>query len=437
MARQGQQSRRAAVASLMGTSIEYYDFFIYGLAAALVFDKVFFPNHDPVVGTLLSLATFGIAFVARPIGGVVIGHFGDRIGRKSMLILTLTSMGGCTFLVGLLPSYSAIGVAAPITLILLRLVQGFALGGEYGGAVLMTMEHARPNRRGFYGSWVQAGAMIGLILANLAFLPFTALAPEAFAAWGWRVPFLLSIVLVGVGIAVRISISESPAFEELKQDKSTAKAPIMVVLRSYPKETMLVAGCSIAFGVAFYLMAVFGVSYGTGELGKSKSEMLTIILIAMGFTAVGLVFFGWLSDRVGRRVIFLSGSIGMALLAFPWIWLIDSKSFALTLTGYLLLCVPYSAAWGTAGVFFAERFETGARYSGISVGFTVGNIAGSAVAPLIATSLFAAFQSASAVGWYLVAMAAISIISAILLIETEPTRETATSEASEVPAVAP
>lgn len=432
MARQGQQSRRTAVASLMGTSIEYYDFFIYGLAAALVFDKVFFPNHDPVAGTLLSLATFGIAFLARPLGGVVIGHFGDRIGRKSMLILTLSSMGGCTFLVGLLPGYDALGTAAPIMLVLLRLVQGFALGGEYGGAVLMTMEHATSNRRGFYGSWVQAGAMIGLILANLAFLPFTALAPEAFAAWGWRVPFLLSIVLVGVGVFVRISISESPVFEEVKREKSTAKAPIMVVLRSYPKETLLVAGCSIAFGVAFYLMAVFGVSYGTGQLGKTNSEMLTIILVAMAFTTVGVVFFGWLSDRVGRRIIFLTGSIGMALLAFPWIWLISSQSFAATLAGYLLLCLPYSAAWGTAGVFFAERFETRARYSGVSVGFTIGNIAGSAVAPMIATSLFSAFQTASAVGWYLVAMAAISVISAILLIETQPTRETTASEPAAV-----
>ncbi|MPY85946.1 MAG: MFS transporter, partial [Actinophytocola sp.] len=255
---------------------------------------------------------------------------------------------------------------------------------------------------------------------------------DAFLAWGWRVPFLLSIVLVGVGVFVRISISESPVFEEVKREKSTAKAPIMVVLRSYPKETLLVAGCSIAFGVAFYLMAVFGVSYGTGQLGKTNSEMLTIILVAMAFTTVGVVFFGWLSDRVGRRIIFLTGSIGMALLAFPWIWLISSQSFAATLAGYLLLCLPYSAAWGTAGVFFAERFETRARYSGVSVGFTIGNIAGSAVAPMIATSLFSAFQTASAVGWYLVAMAAISVISAILLIETQPTRETTASEPAAV-----
>ncbi len=409
------QSRKVAFASLLGTTTEYYDFFIYGTAAALVFNQLFFPSYDTFVGTLLSFATFAVAFIARPIGGVVFGHYGDRIGRKAMLVITLLGMGGTTFVIGLIPSYDAIGIAAPILLVVLRTLQGFCLGGEYGGAVLMTVEHAAADRRGFLASWVQLGAPFGLIAANVVFLLVADLSPEAMLSWGWRVPFLASALLVILGVAIRLTIGESPSFEQVKQAGAVSRAPLLVVVRDSLPVVLLTAGATISVGVTFYGTTVFGLSYGVSELGKSKSEMLLVVVIGMAFTAALVLLFGRLSDRVGRKPIFVAGQIGLILLAFPWILLSDSPSFAMTLAGYLLIFIPYSATWATMGALLAEVFDTRVRYSGLSLGYTLGNIVGAAFAPIIAANLLEFTGDITAVGWYMVAAAAISTLAALRL----------------------
>ncbi len=309
--------RLVALASLVGTTIEWYDFFLYGTAAALVLNKLFFPTFDPLVGTLLSLSTSAVGFVARPIGGIVIGHYGDKIGRKSMLVLTLLIMGVATFLIGCLPTYALIGPWAAVFLVILRLAQGFGVGGEWGGAVLMAVEHAPPGKRGFYGSWPQIGVPAGLLLSTIVFIPFSRMPQEDFLAWGWRVPFLISIALVVVGLVIRTRILETPAFARVKETRQEAQQPIIEVLRHYPKEVLLAMGARLAENGAFYLYTVFVLVYATQHVHMDRNIVLTALLIAAAIELAAIPFYGAVSDRIGRRPVYLFGAVSTAVLAYP------------------------------------------------------------------------------------------------------------------------
>ncbi|TQM13386.1 MFS transporter [Pseudonocardia kunmingensis] len=412
------RSGKVGLASAVGTTVEWYDFFIYGTAAGLVFNHLFFPQFDPLIGTLLAFATFSAAFVARPIGGVLFGHFGDRIGRKSMLVLTLTIMGATTFAVGLLPSYDTIGIAAPILLVSLRFIQGLSLGGEYGGAVLMAVEHAPAGRRGYYGSWVHMGVPAGLMLGNAVFLAFGAMSPESFLQWGWRIPFLIGGVFVLFGLVMRLKLGESPNFAALKESDDVVKLPIAVVLRKYPKQVLLTGGAYLAIGVTFYVTTVFGLSYGTQQLGFSRNAMLVFVLVAMAVTFFALPVFGSLSDRVGRKPVFVGGVIAMGAMVFPWFWSLNSGSHVLAMLGYVLACVAFAASYGPLAAFFAESFETRIRYSGISFGYTLGTLASSAVAPIVATWLLDATGGYEWIAWYMIAMIVVSLLCTLALTET-------------------
>ncbi|GAA1365561.1 MFS transporter [Arthrobacter rhombi] len=412
-----QQTRKVALAGGIGTTVEWYDFFVYGTAAGLVFNDLFFPEFDSLIGTLLSFATFSIAFVARPLGGVIFGHFGDRIGRKSMLVITLTVMGLSTLGIALLPTYQTIGVLAPILLVALRFTQGLALGGEIGGAILMVVEHAPPGRRGFYGSWVQMGVPAGLMLGNAVFLLMAGLSPEAFQLWGWRIPFFIGGVFVVIGLFIRLHVGESPDFEELKKKSHLERLPIAVVIRKYPKQLILTCGAYFAIGVTFYGATVFGLSYGV-SLGFSRNEMLAMVLIAMAVTFVVLPVFGKLSDRYGRRPIYLIGVTAMLLFTFPWFWLLNSGSFVLALFGFVVFCIAFSCSYGPLAAFFAESFDTKIRYTGISFGYTIGTMASSAPAPIVATYLLAKTGSYEAIAVFMVAMCLVSVVCVLLMKET-------------------
>jgi MFS family permease len=420
---------KVALASLAGTSIEYYDFFIYGTAAALVFNRLFFPSFDPLVGTLLSFSTFAVAFIARPIGGIVLGHFGDRVGRKAMLIITLTTMGASTLLVGLLPSYDSIGIAAPILLVALRFIQGFSLGGEYTGAVLMTSEHSQADQRGYFGSWVQTGAQFGLIIANLVFLAVSGLSHKQMLAWGWRVPFIASVALVALGFFIRLRITESPTFQKVKEEGRIEKAPLLTVLRESPGTILLTAGASISSGVTFYGISVFGLSYGVSTLGLSNAQMLTVLIVSAALCIVLTLYFGRLSDRLGYRPVFVGGLIGTAVVAVPWGLLVGTGSFGGVFAGYLLIVIPYAAQWATLGVFFSRAFEGQVRYSGMSLGYTLGLILGGGLTPIIFANLVQMTRSILGVAGYLGAAGIVSAVCGGLIVQdrrrAEPTAEQA------------
>jgi metabolite-proton symporter len=411
--------RRVALASGIGTTIEWYDYFAYANAAALVFGPLFFPEFSVLAGTLASLSTFAIGFVVRPFGGALFGHLGDKVGRKAMLVLSLLIMGVATFAIGLLPTYAAIGVAAPILLILLRLVQGFAVGGEWGGAVLMAVEHAPRNRRGFYGSWPQVGVPAGVVLSNLVFLvSAAALSEEQFAAWGWRVPFLISIVLVAVGLVIRLKIEESPVFARVKETRSEARMPIVDVFRTYPKEVVLAGAAFMANNVTGYTVQVYVLSYGTQALGLSITTMLTLVLVTAFIGIFGILGFSALSDRVGRRRVFLTGAVCQAAWALPFFWLIDTGSIALILTALVVMILASYSMYGPMAAMFAEIFGTRVRYTGASLGYQLGAIVGGGFAPLIAAALFAATGTSASVSIYIIAVTAISFAAVYLLGET-------------------
>jgi len=410
-------ARRVLIASLIGSTVEWYEFFIYATAASLLFNDLFFPEFDPLVSSMLALSTFAIAFAARPIGGIVFGHFGDRVGRKSMLVITLTMMGAATFAIGLLPTYAQIGVGAPLLLVLLRLIQGFSLGGEYGGAVLMSVEHAGPGRRGLFGAGVNTGAGWGLLLANLVFLMVSQLPDEAFRSWGWRVPFLLSAVLVALGLFIRLKLAESPDFEAVKQSGAVRKAPVVEVLRRHPRLVALVCAAYLSSGVTFYVGTVFSLSYGTGHLGMDRSALLELVTMVNVLTIVGIPFFGWLSDRMNRKAIFLAGIVGMAALPYAWFALLGTGNTALMLLGFLILFVPYAANYGVMPTFFAHIFPAPVRYTGLSIGYTLGTVVGSGLAPIIATFLLGATGGWLAVALYMTGAGVISFVAALFLRE--------------------
>jgi metabolite-proton symporter len=401
--------RRIIVASLVGTSLEWYDFFIYGTAAALVFNKVFFPGFEPLVGTLLAFATYAVGFVARPLGGVVFGHYGDKLGRKNVLIFTLLLMGVSTFLIGVLPTYATIGVAAPILLVALRFLQGLGLGGEWGGAVLMTLESGDPKRRGLNASWPQVGVPIGLLLANgVLSLMGAVTSDSAFQAWGWRVPFLLSGVLVLVGLWIRLTIAESPLFRELETSDTKARAPIVDVLRTYPKRVLLAIGARVGVDVAFYSFVLFITTYVVTYLKLPDSYALNAVLIAAACQVVLIPWFGVLSDRFGRRPVYLFGAIGAAVWVFVFFALLDTGSFVLIVLATVVALVLHAAMYGPQASFIAEMFPTRVRYTGASMGYQLAGILGGAVAPIVSVALLDRYDTSLVVSLYVVAMLAIT-----------------------------
>ena len=410
---------RAALASFVGTATEYYDFFIYGTASALVFGQLFFPNVSPLAGTLSAFAAFGVGFLFRPLGGIFFGHYGDRIGRKAMLVITLLGMGAATFLIGLLPTYSSIGILAPILLVLLRIVQGFAVGGEYGGAAVVSVEHASNKRRGFYGSWTSNGAAGGFLLATAVFAVFSSLPHDDFLAWGWRIPFLLSAIVVAVGFWIRSGLHETPMFERVKQAHAAARSPVLEALRDYPRTIALVVGCVLGPNIAFFIATVYALSYATARLGVPNPTMLLILTIT---TIIGLIvqpLYGALSDRVGRRRILLVGLVVYVLSVFPFFWALESRSPILIFLGFvLLLNVAHSLGNAVTPSFFAELFGTRVRYSGVSIGFQLGAMLGG-FSPFIS----AALQASQNGGWtyvatYTVAGLLLSLLAVVLARET-------------------
>ena len=412
-------TRRVVVASFIGTAIEWYDFFLYGTAAALVFNQLFFPTFDPIAGTMAAFATYAVGFFARPLGGVIFGHFGDRVGRKSMLVTTLMMMGLSTFCVGLLPSYGQAGVVAPVLLVGLRFVQGLAVGGEWAGAVLMVVEHAAPHRRGLFASWVQVGVPVGLLLATGVFSLFAALPEAAFLAWGWRVPFLLGILLTGIGFFIRLRVLESPLFEEAKNERPAPKLPLLEVLRTHPRSVLLAMGARLAENAFFYIFTVWVLSYATQQLGLAKSTLLHGVLLGSAAQLVAIPFFGALSDRLGRRPVYLGGALFLLALAFPFFWLVDTKSTVLVWTAIVIGMVGHAAMYGPQAAFFSELFGTRTRYTGASLGYQLAAPLAGGLAPLIASALL---------GWsggepwpialYLTAMAIVTIGSVLAAAET-------------------
>jgi metabolite-proton symporter len=410
---------RVVLASFVGTMIEWYDFFLYGTAAALVFDKLFFPSEDQFIAQMSSYGSFAIGFFMRPLGGVIFGHFGDRVGRKAMLVTTLLLMGLATFVIGLLPTYEQIGIAAPILLILLRLVQGLGVGGEWGGAVLMAVEHGHAGKRGLYGSVVQMGVPAGLLLATAVFSFFSSLPPEQFLSWGWRVPFLLGILLLGVGMFIRFQVFESPLFDETKHKQGVSRLPILEVFREYPRSVLLAMGARFAENASFYIFSVFVLSYGTESLGIPKQTILKGIWIAAAVQIFAIPAAGILSDRFGRRPLYIAGAIGVAAFAFPFFWLIETREFAAIWLAIVIALVAHSLMYGPQAAFFSELFGTRVRYSGASVGYQLASPLAGGIAPLIATALLKWSDGAIwPVAVYLIATAILTLTSIVLATET-------------------
>ncbi|AHK35710.1 Shikimate transporter (plasmid) [Rhodococcus opacus PD630] len=405
-----------AMASFIGTTVEYYDFFIYGTAAALVFPKLFFPDVSSSIGILLSFATFGVGFLARPLGGIVFGHFGDRVGRKQMLVISLVGMGVATMLMGLLPTYTQIGVAAPILLTLLRLVQGFAVGGEWGGATLMAVEHAPQAKKGFFGSFSQMGAPAGTSVATLAFFAVSQLSDEQFLSWGWRLPFLFSAVLIIIGLFIRLSLTESPDFAAVKERAEVVRMPIAEAFRKHWKEILLVAGTYLSQGVFAYICMAYLVSYGTTVAGISRTSALAGVFVA-GLVAVVLYpVFGSLSDTFGRKTMYLLGAVLMGVAIAPAFALINTGNpWLFMLAQVMIFGIAMAPAAGVTGSLFTMIFDADVRYSGVSTGYTLSQLCGSAFAPTIAAALYTSTGSSDAIVTYLLIVSAISIISVILL----------------------
>ncbi|MFT7840644.1 MFS transporter [Saccharothrix sp. BKS2] len=415
---------KVVIASLIGTTVEWYDFFLYGSAAALVFNKLFFPNSDPLTGTLLAFTTYAIGFLARPLGGLVFGHYGDKLGRKKLLVLSLLLMGGATFAMGLLPTYAAIGVAAPLLLTFLRLVQGFALGGEWGGAVLIVSEHGSPERRGFWASWPQAGVPMGNLLATAVLAVLAAVqSDEAFLSWGWRVPFLLSGVLVVIGLWIRLSVTESPVFLEAQRKAAARgelveKPPIVAVVKHHWREVLIAMGARMAENVSYYVITAFILVYLTTELGLSRSVGLNAVLIGSFVHLVTIPLWGALSDRIGRRTTYLIGAVGIGLWMFAFFALLDTRSFLPITLAVTVGLVLHGAMYGPQAAFFSELFGTEVRYSGASIGYQLASIAAGAVAPLIATALLREYDSTFPIVLYVLGMCVLTIIAVVAARET-------------------
>lgn len=409
-----------AAAAFVGSAIEWYDFFLFGTASALVFGKLFFPSADPVSGTLLSFATFGVGFFARPLGGVLAGHLGDRIGRKRTLVATLLVMGIATALIGALPSAAAIGVAAPILLVLLRIAQGLGVGGEWGGAALLAVEHAPDGRRGFYGSFPQLGVPVGLLLSTGAFALVTLLPEDQLLAWGWRLPFLASVALVLVGLFIRLRVSEPKVFQELKEQARAVRLPIVEVIRNAPRQVLLAAGIRFSDNVLYYVCATFALTYVAHTLALPRSVALTGVLVASALELVTMPLVGLLSDRVGRRPVVVAGAALTVLAAFPFFWLLDTRDGGAILVA-MVIAIPLAHAlvFTPLAAWFCEMFGTGVRYSGVSVGFQLGALVAGAPTPFLAAALLAGAHGAPwPVAVMLVVAGVVTGLCALLASET-------------------
>ncbi len=426
------QRRRAVVASTIGTTIEWYDFFLYGTAAALIFPHLFFPDSSKLSGTLLSFSTLFIGFAARPIGAAIFGHFGDRVGRKATLVATLLLMGAATFLIGVLPTASTIGVAAPIILTLLRLAQGIGVGGEWGGSVLMSMEWGSPKRRGLMASWPQLGVPIGLLLSTAMIkLMSGVMSEDDFASWGWRVPFLVSFVLVLVGLYVRLRVVESPQFAEVKKSDAVVRQPLLQVFKEHPMEIFTSAFVRLSEQAPFYLFITFVLTYGTEHLELQKGELLNYTLVAAALGLVSVPFFGHLSDLFGRRLIYGLGIVCTALYAFPYFGLLDTKSSGLVLLAIVLSLIFHDMQYGPQAALIAESFGTNLRYSGAGVGYQLASVIAGGPAPLIAAAILAKTHSSTGISWYIVGCCVLAMAALLLMPRTQLDREAQTETETE------
>ena len=410
------QLRKAIVASTIGTAIEWYDFFLYGTAAGLVFGKLFFPNEDALTATLAAFGTYFIGFVGRPIGAAIFGHYGDRIGRKATLIATLLLMGVATFLIAFVPTYAEIGIWGAVILTVLRMVQGIGVGGEWGGSVLLAMEWAKSHgSRGLVASWPQFGVPCGLFLANLAVLAFSQWSGDQFYTWGWRIPFALSIILVGVGLWIRLGILETPVFQQVVRDNKIEKAPIVEVFRKHPKQIVLSALLRMAEQAPFYIFTAFIFAYGVGTLHMSRNLILSAVLVAACVSFVTIPLSGHISDRIGRRKMYLIGAATVGVFGFLYFGMVDTAIPALVFIAIVLSLIPHDMMYGPQAALIAEAFTPRLRYSGASLGYQLASVIAGGPAPLIATALFARYQSGYAISIYIAACAVISLASAALM----------------------
>jgi len=407
-------------AGAIGTIIEWYDFLIYGTAAALVFNTLFFPTFDPLTGTIAALGTYAAGFFARPIGAWIFGHYGDRVGRKTMLMITMIVTALGTFAIGLMPTYQTIGVWAPILLVVLRILQGIGLGGEWGGASLLVLEHAPANRRGFYGSLVQVGFPLGIAASTGAFA-LAGLLPQAdFLAWGWRVPFLFSVLLLGVGLFVRMRVPETPLFRDIKERGDIAKAPLLDVVLRQPKTFLLAIGLKISEVSWVYIVTVFAVVYATNQLGLPKSTLLNAILLGSLIEVFTIPLFGYVSDIVGRRALYFTGTIFTLLFAFPLFWLIDTKNaYVIAATIAVALSFGHGTMFGLLSTYLPELFGTKIRYTGASLGFQVAAAIGGGLAPVLATSLTNSMGGTAGVSILLILLALITLTATLFARETK------------------
>jgi MFS family permease len=410
------QLRRAIVAATVGTTIEWYDFLLYSTMAGLVFGKLFFPNEDPVTATLNAFGIYFVGFVARPVGAFIFGHYGDRIGRKSTLIATLMLMGISTFLVAFLPGYDRIGVWGAVILTILRALQGIGVGGEWGGSVLLSMEWARHHgQRGFITSWPQFGGPAGLFLANLAVLAFSQMSGDAFLSWGWRIPFALSIVLVGIGLWIRLRILETPVFRRLAAERKIERTPIIEVCKKQPGTILLTALARLSEQAPFYVFTAFIFAYGTGVLHVSRDLLLTAVLCATLLSAVTIPLSGHISDRIGRKKMYMIGCATMGIFGFIYFGLIDTGLPLLIFIAIVASLIPHAMQYGPQAALIAESFTPRLRYSGSSIGCQLASIIAGGPAPLIATALFASYKSGAPIAIYILICSIISIIATAFL----------------------
>lgn len=426
---QRKHARRAMLGSFVGTAIEWYDFFIYGTAAALALGPLFFPGDSSTASTMAAFGTFAVGFIARPIGGVVMGHFGDRVGRKSMLVIAMLLMGVSTVAVGLLPTYAQIGVWAPILLVLCRFIQGLGVGGEWGGAVLMATEYAPKGKRGLYGVAPQLGVPVGILLANVVFLAITAVTTEAqFLSWGWRIPFLLSFFLIGVAMWIRLGVMESPEFRAVTDKNEVRQAPIVEVLAKSWRKVLLAAGSFIATNGVANVFMVFFLAYGTTELGFSRDTMLFALIAAVPFWMLGMVLSAYYSDVLGRRRVYVSAAVGLLVISAVFFPMVDSASLPILVIAEMLMAFFLGLTVGPQSAIFAELFPAAVRFSGASLAYQVGAILGGGMAPIIATWLFDSFGTSLALTAYCVAASVLSLTcSAILLRKPHEAEESTTA----------